>query len=223
MTQYLPFEDFNWIDEEQLKWLNALDESFPKNKIRELIKQLEIENKSGFFKVMLSYPSALHEDDNLYPIAPERSTVQLEYVSRYTHKLNTITGYKTDSKTPMPLQTLHTKDYYFLHAKSLLLCMDHGLEFIKICPRITFKQSPIMEDYINLNTRLRNKGKSVIEKELYKLLNNAIYGKTFENLMHYSYLKLVDGEKEYLKVASMTGFKGSVFVQDDFMISKGTS
>ena len=220
MQQALPYDDFQWIDDVQIKWLNALDESFPKIKIRKFIEDLEMEGKSAFLEVKLEYPAGLHEDDNLYPMAPERSTVQLDDISPYTQTLNAVAGYKMNNKTPMLLQTLRTKDHYFLHAKNLILYMDHGLEFIKIYSGITFKQMPIMKEYIDLNTQLRNAGKTVFEKELYKLLNNSIYGKTFENPMKYSYLKFVNGEEEYNKVVAMSGFKGSIFAQDDFMIAK---
>lgn len=220
MQQDLPFDEFQWIDDVQLKWLNALDETFPKVKIRRFIEDLMMEGKSAFLEVKLEYPTSLHEDDNLYPMAPERSTVQLDDISRFTSSLNVLTSYKMNNKTPMLLQTLRTKDHYFVHAKNLILYMDHGLEFVKIYSGITFKQMPIMKEYIDLNTKLRNAGKTEREKELYKLYNNAIYGKTFENPMKYSRLKLVNGVEEYNKVVAMTGFKGSVFEQDDFMIAK---
>lgn len=220
MQQELPYCNFAWVCEAQIEYINRLDIYFPKTKMMMYLEQLEQDEMAGFFEVKLEYHPKCHDRDNLYPLAPEKSVVQFDDVTHLTRELNTIAGYKLTSKTPMLLQTLRDKDHYFVHSKLLKFYMQHGLEFRKIYSGLTFKQAPLMRPYIDKNTELRNKGTSVFEKELYKLLNNSIYGKTFENPMKYSYLKFVNGEKEYNKVVSMTGFKGAVFAQDDFMIAK---
>ena len=39
-----------------------------------------------------------------------------------------------------------------------------------------------MKKYINFNTEQRTKATSEFEKDLWKLMNNAFYGKTVENI-----------------------------------------
>ena len=74
--------------------------------------------------------------------------------------------------------------------------MNLGMKLVYVYGGIHFSEAPIMRSYIELNTKLRNQpGGSDFEKELYKLMNNSIYGKTLENPMKYSLLHFVSTEK----------------------------
>ena len=55
---------------------------------------------------------------------------------------------------------------------------------------------------------------------LYKLLNNSIYGKTFENPMKYAILVMLSTATAYMRAAAKPGFDGTVYVQDDFAMAK---
>ena len=58
----------------------------------------------------------------------------------------------------------------------------HGMIIDKIHEIISFKQNKWLEKYINFNTQKRNEAKNEFEKDFYKLLTNAFYGKTMKNV-----------------------------------------
>ena len=58
----------------------------------------------------------------------------------------------------------------------------HGMIFEKIHEIISFKQSRWLEKYINFNTQKRTRAKNDFEKDFFKLLVNAAFGKILEKV-----------------------------------------
>ena len=58
-----------------------------------------------------------------------------------------------------------------------------------------------MKTYIDFNTQKRKEANNEADKNLFKLLNNAIYGKTMEN-MRKIIKKRITTKKDFLKYAS---------------------
>ena len=135
--------------------------------------------ESFILEVDLEYPEDLHNALNTYPLASERMVVQKKWMSEYQHSLLGVGVAPTEVEKLVP--NLRTKDRYVLHYRNLQLYTYLGMRMIKVHRARRFDQSPWMEPCIRMNTELRKKAASDFEKDLYKLMNNSVFGKTMEN------------------------------------------
>ena len=101
------------------------------------------------------------------------------------------------------------KKKYLIHYRMLKCYVRHGMIVEKIDEIISFKQSKWLEGYISFNTQKRNKAKNEFEKDFFKLLVNAAFGKFLENVRNRLGLELLkkDDIKKIIKQQSKLTFK----------------
>ena len=58
-----------------------------------------------------------------------------------------------------------------------------------------------MIPYIDFNTQKRKEATNEVDKNLFKLLNNAVYGKTMENMRKRIKIRITTNEKDFLNYA----------------------
>ena len=73
-----------------------------------------------------------------------------------------------------------------------------GIKITKVHEILTFDEKTFFKDYIDLNINLRKHSKNDLEKDLFKLMNNAIFGKSMENVLNRSNIKLINNDPEKL-------------------------
>ena len=86
------------------------------------------------------------------------------------------------------------------------------MKLTKIHRVLQFNESPWLAKYIDFNQNKRSNAKHAFEKDFFKLRNNAVFGKTLENLRKIINLKLTSNEDIYTKHASRGNFiSGKMF------------
>ena len=97
--------------------------------------------------------------------------------------------------------------------------LEHGLKLIKVHQVIEFDQEAWLKKYINFDTELRKKATNDFEKDFFKLMNNAVFGKTMENVRKHSHIKLVKiGKKKRNKLVSEPNYHAMKLIDDNLAI-----
>ena len=69
-----------------------------------------------------------------------------------------------------------------------------------------------------MNTELRKLAKDDFEKDLFKLMNNAVFGKTMENIRRHRDIKLVTADKKRNKLVSEPNHHTINYISEDLSI-----
>ena len=94
----------------------------------------------------------------------------------------------TIEKVEKLVDNLHDKTEYVINIRNLKQALNNGLVFKKVYKVIKFNQNPWLKPYNDMNTDLRKKAKnSFFQEDFFKLMNNAVFRKTLENVKKQRY------------------------------------
>ena len=77
------------------------------------------------------------------------------------------------------------------------MCLELGMKLKKIHRVLKFKQKDWMKPYIDFITQKRKEATNEADKNHFKLLNNAVYGKTMENMRKKIKIRVVKNAKDF--------------------------
>ena len=164
----------------------------------EFIKKYNENGYKGYtLEVDVKYPKKLHDLHSDLPFLPKRIKID---------------------KCKKLVCDLHNKKKYVVHTKSLKQALNHGLKLKRVHRVIKFNQKAWLKPYIDMNTELRKLAKDDFEKDLFKLMNNAVFGKTMENIRKHRDIKLVTTDKKRNKLVSEPNYHTINYILEDLSI-----
>jgi hypothetical protein len=158
-------------------------------------------------EVDISVPQELHDFMSDLPIAPQH---MIPPAQRFNNKA---------SKSKKLVTTLFPKSKYLVHFRLLQLYLELGAEVTHIHRAISFKQGKIFKSYIDYNTQRRQSNSNPFNKNLYKLKNNSLYGKTCENVRKRLNLKICNTPEKLIKYSSKITFRKTTVITEDLVLA----
>ena len=131
-------------------------------------------------------------------------------LSEYQKYLNNKLNIRYNEKDKKLILDLSSKKNYKVYYKNLEYYLKLGVKVTKVHKMLTFDEKPFLKECIDFNTELRKNCKNDLEKELFKLMNNAIFGKSMENVLNRSNIKLINNNpEESLKLIKQHNFQNA--------------
>ena len=100
--------------------------------------------------------------------------------------------------------------------RSLKQALNHRLILKKIHNVIELDQEAWLKEYIDMNTELR-KAKNDFDKEFFKLMNNAVFGKTVEDVRKHRDTKLVTKDKRRNQLVSEPNYHATKYFSENLL------
>ena len=189
MFENLPANGFKWV-----KKLSKFDERFIKN-------YDENSDKGYFLEVDVEYPK------NLFNKVALNLHSDLPFLSERNKIL----------KCGKLVSNIYDKENFVVHIRALKQELNHGLILKKVHRIIQLNQEAWLKPYIDMNTKLRTEAKNDFEKDFFKLVNNAVFGKAMENIRKHRDIKLVTTDKRRNKLASEPNYHTTIYSSENLM------
>ena len=204
MTQSLPLKDFVWVNSDDYN-------SFK-------VTEISDDSPVGYvLEVTLMYPSDLHDLHDMFPLAPEKISIdygELSPYAKFVLKELNLDYKKSGTKL---ITTLSTKKRYIVHYRTLKLYLELGLRISKIHRILSFKQSCWMKSYIDFNNEKRKQATSSFDKEFFKLMNNSTFGKCMENVKRRVKMVLTSNKKKCASLIKRPTFHSMQIFDTNFV------
>ena len=176
-------------DFRQVEDLSQFNEDFIKNMMKIIIQDIFLKQMQSIQKNYLIFLK-------IFDFLPERKKVE---------------------KVEKIICSIEGKETYVIHIRALKQVLNHGLKLKKVHRVIQFIQKDWLKPYIGMNTKLRNEAKNDFENNLFKLMNNSVFGKTIGNVRNHRDIKLVTSYKRRKRLVSEPNYHSQKIFSDNLM------
>ena len=159
----------------------------------------EDDDKGYILEVDLEYPKNLHDLHSDLPFLPERMRI-----NRY-NKL---------------ICHLSDKNKYVVDIKSLKQALNLGLILKKVHRLTSFHQEAWLKQYIITNIDERKKADSDFKKDFYKLMCNAVFGKSMEQVRNHRDIRLVTTNKRRNQLVSEPNYHSTKWFSEELLATE---
>ena len=206
MCKKLPYDDFKW-------YYGRMDE-------KRVMKYSDDDDTGYILEVDLDYPKDPHDLHKDYPLAPEIMSISENMLSQVQKDIHKYYYGKdaSDEKSKKLVLNVMDKKKYVLHISALKFYLQQGLRLRKVHRAISFKQANFLKPFIEFNTEKRKNANNDFEKDLFKLMNNSVYGKTMENVRKHGDYELVNTPERFQKLVNKPLFKHRHIINEDLVI-----
>ena len=180
----MPVGDYEWVDEKTLKGIDWLE-------------QTDDQEYGYIVEVDLVYPPHLHTRHASLPLAPVNMTLRSEHLSQYSLDCLETFGHRKDRFSSQKLvgHFLPRKNYT-CHYMNLKTYLELGMQLTRVHRAIGFRQEPFLKKYVESTCAKRAAARTSFEKNVQKLMNNAVYGKTIQNDRKFLHVSLCRDEEQ---------------------------
>ena len=177
MTEKLPIANFQELPS------NEFDSVV--HKLHQKNFNFENEDRGYYCYVTLeSNCQEVQDRTDSFPFALQNVDVAYNQLGPYTKNKMEVVNKNLTYKRLVGHHFEKTKQLY--DAESLQQFLAHGLKIKEIHSIYSFQQESFLKNYMFKNLNFRKNSKSSMESRMYKLMNNAIFGKSLTNVLHYA-------------------------------------
>lgn len=161
--------------------------------VNALLELWETGRCGGALELDLEVPDEFHDYFQDFPPAPEHRVLQYdmregnEYIERFEREHP---GERTEFRGLVG--TLLPKKHYGVHWRVLQWYLKRGLKVTALHRVISWpEEQEYLKGYVERNIQLRDVCQDALSKAVYKMMGNALYGKTFENPFNHTGVRVV--------------------------------
>ncbi|XP_035714999.1 uncharacterized protein LOC110858869 [Folsomia candida] len=199
LQEPLPVSDFQWESQEFIDNLS----------IDDILAWGDEDEIGRILVVNLEYPCELHllSEHNEYSLAPEKITISMNQLSQHQRELLTSYNIKYSEKQKKLVPHLGSRKMYPVHYRNLKYYLEKGMVLTKIHKIIKFVQRPWLKDFVNLCCDLRRKATNKSEQDFFKLIVNAIFGRSMMHVRNQQNVYIVNSIETAKYYSRLSNFR----------------